>query len=80
MMIVTGSSLILACPTRLAGARQPSKKLAQIIIGDERAASELARHKAPVADRGVYGLRAHAGQHARLYDGVRAAPELKAAW
>src|SRR5215467_2743551 len=39
-----------------AGARQPSKKLAQVVICDERAASSLARHKVYVADRGVHGI------------------------
>jgi putative ABC transport system substrate-binding protein len=33
-----------------AGARQASKKLAQVVIGDERAASELARHEVSVAE------------------------------
>jgi len=47
-----------------AGARQPSKKLAQVVIGDERAASELARHEVSVADCGVHGISAEAGQRA----------------
>src|SRR6516225_10847743 len=55
------------------GARQPGKKLAQVIIGDERAASELARHEVSIADRGVHGISAEAGQRARLGDAVRAA-------
>ena len=53
-----------------AGARQPSKKLAQVVIGDERAASELARHEVSVADRGVHGISAEAGERARLGDRV----------
>jgi hypothetical protein len=44
-----------------AGARQPSKKLAQVVIGDERATPELARHEVSVADRGVHGISAEAG-------------------
>src|SRR5258708_8585427 len=59
-----------------AGARQPSKKLAQVIIGDERAASELASHAVSVADRAVHGISAEAGQRARLRDAVRAAASL----
>src|SRR6516225_10352031 len=58
------------------GARQPGKKLAQVIIGDERAASELARHEVSVADRGVHGISAEAGERARLRDAVRAAASL----
>src|SRR5215471_11326000 len=59
-----------------AGARQPSKKLAQVVIGDERAASELARHEVSVADCGVHGISAEAGQRARLRNAVRAAASL----
>src|SRR6516165_2674822 len=54
-------------------ARQPSKKLAQVVIGDERAASELASHEVSVADCGVHGISAEAGERARLRDAVRAA-------
>jgi hypothetical protein len=59
-----------------AGARQPSKKLAQVVIGDERAASELARHEVSIADCGVHGISAEAGERARLRDAVRAAASL----
>src|SRR5262245_61079112 len=59
-----------------AGARQPSKKLAQVIIGDDRAAPGLARHEVSVADCGVHGISAEAGQRARLRDAVRAAASL----
>jgi len=55
------------------GARQPSKKLAQVIIGDQRAAPGLARDEVSVADRGVHGISAEAGQRARLRDAVSAA-------
>jgi hypothetical protein len=56
-----------------AGARQLGKKLAQIIVDDDRALPELARHKAPVADRGVNAISAEAEQRACLRDGVCAA-------
>jgi hypothetical protein len=55
------------------GARQPSKKLAQVIIGDERAAPGLARHEVSVADCGVQGISAKAGQRGRFGDAVSAA-------
>jgi len=45
-----------------AGARQLRKKLAQVVIGDERAAPGLARHEVSVADRGVHGISAEAGE------------------
>src|SRR5262249_28553432 len=46
-----------------AGARQPSKKLAQVVIGDERAASELARHEMSIADCGIDAVAAEALSH-----------------
>src|SRR5262245_33402462 len=55
------------------GARQPSKKLAQVVIGDERAASELAGGELSAADSGVDGVAAEAGETARLRDAVRVA-------
>src|SRR6516225_8145958 len=58
------------------GARQPGKKLAQVIIGDERAASELARHEVSVADRGVHGISAEAGERARFRNGVGKASDI----
>jgi hypothetical protein len=56
-----------------AGARQPSKKLAQVVIGYERAASELAGGEPSAADSGVDGVAAEAGETARLRDAVRVA-------
>jgi hypothetical protein len=51
-------------------AGQPSKKLAQVMIDDDRAAPGLARHEVSVADCGVHGISAEAGQRARLRDAV----------
>jgi hypothetical protein len=59
-----------------AGARQPSKKLAEVVVGDERAASELARHEMSVADCGIDPVTAQASEHARLLDAVRTAASL----
>jgi hypothetical protein len=58
------------------GSRQPSKKLAQVIVRDERAASELARHEVSVADRGLHGIPAEAGQRARLRDAMSTAADV----
>jgi hypothetical protein len=59
-----------------AGARQPSKKLAQVIIGDERASADLAGEESPAADCGVDAVTAQASEHARLLDAVRTAASL----
>ena len=58
------------------GARQPSKKLAQVVIGDERAASELARYEVSVTNRAVHGIAAEASQRARLRDAMSAAADV----
>jgi hypothetical protein len=53
-----------------AGARQPSKKLAQVVIGDERAASELAGDELAGANGAVNSVAAKVGRSADFVDRI----------
>jgi hypothetical protein len=52
------------------GARQPSKKLAQVVIGDERAASELASEELAGANGAVNRVAAEVGRRADFVDRI----------
>jgi hypothetical protein len=53
-----------------AGARQPSKKLAQVIIGDDRASAELASDELAGANGAVNSVAAKVGRSADFVDRI----------